>query len=83
MHDPAAESRRWWTQAAEDRAFAAAEAPAARLDRYHSPARYPNGLPGGTPFQSYTAENLATALRDVEAILTSAEPFLRRRGVIG
>jgi HEPN domain-containing protein len=140
MHDPATESRRWWTQAVDDRAFVrdmaregryfdkacfmaqqaaekavkaclyaggqrevlghavlefvrdlirqdpaftAAEAPAGRLDRYYIPARYPNGLPGGTPFQSYTAEDLATALRDVEAIFAAAEPFLRGRGVLG
>jgi HEPN domain-containing protein len=67
----------------QDPAFTAAEAPAGRLDRYYIPARYPNGLPGGTPFQSYTAEDLATALRDVEAIFAAAEPFLRGRGVLG
>ena len=27
---------------------------AQRLDQYYIPTRYPNGLPGGTPFEVYT-----------------------------
>ncbi len=139
MHDPAAEARRWWSQAQDDRAFVrdmAREAryfdkacfiaqqagekalkaclyaggrrevlghaliefvrdlsqteptfkaifpQAARLDRYYIPARYPNGLPGGTPFESFTAQDLAAAQEDMGAVFSVAERFLRARGVV-
>ena len=61
--------------------FAACGAPAARLDRHYIPTRYPNGLPGGSPFQSYSAEDLTSALADLEAVLGAAQRFLRARGV--
>jgi HEPN domain-containing protein len=138
MHDPAAEARRWWTQAQDDRAFVhdmererryfdkacfiaqqagekalkaclyaegrrevlghallefvrdlcqrepafqAVGPQAARLDRYYIPARYPNGLPGGTPFENYTAEDLASALNDMDAVFAAAMRFLQARSV--
>jgi HEPN domain-containing protein len=61
--------------------FAACGAPAARLDRHYIPTRYPNGLPGGSPFQSYSAGDLASALADLEALIAAAQRFLRSRGV--
>lgn len=68
---------------AMDPAFKESAGAAARLDRYYIPTRYPNALPGGTPFQSYTAEDLASARADMEAVLAVAERFLRTRGVLG
>ena len=63
-------------------AFGAVAAQAARLDRYYIPARYPNGLPGGTPFETYTAIDLAAAITDMDAVFAVAERFLRARQVV-
>jgi HEPN domain-containing protein len=35
---------------------------AASLDKFYIPTRYPNGLPDLTPEQSYTAEDVSTAI---------------------
>jgi HEPN domain-containing protein len=139
MHDPAAEARRWWEQALDDRLFVLAMAqearffdkacfvaqqaaekalkaclyaqgerevyghsilqfvrdlarsepsfsrvanPAARLDRHYIPARYPNGLPGGTPCGSFTVDDLSVAAEDLQAIFLVAEDFLRTRNML-
>lgn len=63
-------------------AFGAVAAQAARLDRYYIPARYPNGLPGGTPFETYTAIDLAAAIADLDAVFAVAEQLLRARHVV-
>jgi len=55
---------------------------AARLDRHYIPARYPNGLPGGTPSGSFSADDLFVTIQDLEAIFAVAEEFLRSRKVI-
>lgn len=62
--------------------FKAVEAAAARLDRYYIPTRYPNALPGGTPSESYSAADLASALEDMEAVFAVVERFLRGREVL-
>ena len=49
---------------------------ARRLDRYYIPTRYPNGLPGGTPFQVFTTEDLGDALEDVRNVFKIARDFL-------
>jgi HEPN domain-containing protein len=67
--------------AERDPGFKTIESPAARLDRYYIPARYPNGLPAGTPFESYSTDDLASAREDLEALFTVADRFLRARGV--
>jgi HEPN domain-containing protein len=139
MRDPAAEARRWWSQAQDDSAFVrdmAREAryfdkacfiaqqagekalkaclyaggrrevlghalvelvrdlsqaeptftaifpQAARLDRFYIPARNPNGLPGGRPFESFSAQDLTAAVEDMGAVFLVAERFLRARGVV-
>jgi HEPN domain-containing protein len=69
--------------AAMDPAFKELASAAARLDRYYIPTRYPNALPGGAPFQSYTAGDLAAARGDMETVFIVAERFLRSRGVLG
>ena len=56
--------------------------PARRLDRFYIPTRYPNGLPGGSPFQVYTKEDLTEALDDLERIFRFCRTFLKKRGVL-
>ena len=63
-------------------AFSKIAPQAARLDRHYIPARYPNGLPGGTPSGSFSADDLFVAIQDLEAIFAVAEGFLRTRKVI-
>ncbi len=54
---------------------------AARLDRYYISARYPNGLPGGCPYQAYSAEDLEGAYRDAASVVGFAQRFLEARGI--
>lgn len=56
---------------------------AKRLDRFYIPARYPNGLPGGSPFQIYTAEDLSGAYGDVRKVFETVRKFLGRQGITG
>lgn len=69
--------------AQRDPPFAGVATHAARLDRYYIPARYPNGLPGGTPSDTFTADDLASARQDMDAVFAVAEDFLRTRGIVG
>lgn len=46
---------------------------ARRLDRFYIPTRYPNGLPGGVPFESFERSDLEGALPLVERIVTAAD----------
>ncbi len=55
---------------------------AARLDRYYISTRYPNGLPGGCPYQAYTAEDLEQAHQDAAEVVGFAQRFLEARGVV-
>ena len=48
---------------------------AQRLDQYYIPTRYPNGLPGGAPFQVYTKTQAAEAVvsaQDFVALVRAA-----------
>ena len=56
---------------------------ARRLDRFYIPTRYPNGLPGGSPFQNFTARDLADASEDTRKILDLCRKHLERQQVIG
>lgn len=49
---------------------------ARRLDRFYIPTRYPNGLPGGIPFESFTREDLQQAVAMAERIVTSANALI-------
>jgi len=60
----------------KDSRFKEIESEARRLDRYYIPTRYPNGLPGGTPYQSFTNEDLESALKDVKGIFEVAGAYL-------
>jgi len=53
-----------------------------RLDRYYIPTRYPNGLPGGVPFQHFTVEDIRSALKDAEKVLNFCRIFLHKKGVL-
>ena len=54
---------------------------AKRLDRFYITTRYPNGLPGGSPFQVYSLSDLQTAFEDVSSIFKFSEVFLKKNGV--
>jgi HEPN domain-containing protein len=56
---------------------------ARRLDRFYIPTRYPNGLPGGSPFQNFTARDLADAFEDTRKILNLCRKYLERQQVMG
>ncbi|MGA7875596.1 MAG: HEPN domain-containing protein [Desulfoferrobacter sp.] len=49
---------------------------AKRLDRFYIPTRYPNGLPGGSPFQFFTVADLADAFDDLKKILDICRSYL-------
>ncbi len=49
---------------------------ARRIDRFYIPTRYPNGLPGATPFESFTREDLQQAVAMAERIVASATAII-------
>jgi HEPN domain-containing protein len=53
-----------------------------RLDRYYIPTRYPNGIPGGSPFQVYDKEDLNNAFEDLKKIVEICRQFLKDQGTI-
>lgn len=55
---------------------------AKRLDRFYIPTRYPNGLPGGSPFQVYSAEDLMEAREDLVKVFNVSRKFLEKKGVL-
>ena len=42
------------------------------LDQYYIPTRYPNGLPGGLPFEVYSAGQAAAAIATCERVIDLA-----------
>lgn len=46
------------------------------LDQYYVPTRYPNGLPGGVPFETFGAAQGREALERAEAFVTLARKHL-------
>jgi HEPN domain-containing protein len=55
---------------------------ARRLDRFYIPTRYPNGLPGGSPFQIYRAGDLIEAYEDLQKIIGICRGYLERQEVL-
>ena len=53
-----------------------------RLDRFYIPTRYPNGLPGGSPFQVYTANDLLEAYGDLKKVIEISRKFLEEKKVL-
>ena len=52
------------------------------LDQFYIPARYPNGLPEGAPYEVYTAGQAEEAVRGAQAILDFAgRRLLKGQGV--
>lgn len=47
------------------------------LDQYYVPARYPNGLPGGAPFETFDEPQAAAAVAAAERFLQLAARALR------
>lgn len=50
------------------RDFTALSRKAQKLDRFYIPTRYPNGLPGGIPAESYDEEDAGLALKLAQEI---------------
>lgn len=66
---------------AVSRAFEEIVEQARRLDRYYIPTRYPNGLPGGIPFQSYSAGDLTNSIQDLREVFRICGAFLGEKGI--
>ncbi len=59
-----------------DSSFAALEEPAALLDQFYIPTRYPNGLPApAVPSETYTASQAAAAQEAAEKVLARVRSF--------
>ena len=64
-----------------DKVFVKLQGQAKRLDRFYITTRYPNGLPGGSPFQYYTKNDLAEATGDLKTIFEVSRRFLLKNGI--
>lgn len=49
------------------------------LDQYYIPARYPNGLPEGAPFEVYARKQAEEALSYAEALIRFARKYLNMK----
>jgi HEPN domain-containing protein len=54
---------------------------AKRLDRFYIPTRYPNGIPGGSPFEVYDKNDLARAYEDLDKVINLCRLFLKEKGI--
>lgn len=52
----------------------------ASLDKYYIPTRYPNGLPGGTPYEAFTEEDATLAIRRASKVISFVEGKLKPQG---
>jgi HEPN domain-containing protein len=52
-----------------------------QLDRFYIPTRYPNGLPGGSPFQVYSSSELEDAIEALRPVIEIAEEYLVLKGI--
>lgn len=50
---------------------------AGRLDQYYVPTRYPNGLPGGVPFEAFGESQAQAAVEDAGRFVTLAVERIR------
>jgi len=66
---------------AQSPSFAEIEEQAKRLDRFYIPTRYPNGLPGGLPFESYSKKDLSEALDDLHQVFNACKAYLLLLGI--
>lgn len=49
------------------------------LDQFDVPARYPNGLPGGTPFEVFTARQAQEAVDRAQAVVRACRAIVGPR----
>lgn len=49
---------------------------AGKLDRFYIPTRYPNGLPGGIPAESFGKEDAMDAIKIAEEIMITVEDVI-------
>ena len=50
---------------------------ARKLDRFYIPTRYPDGLPGGAPFESFVRSDLEQAVTTAEKIAAAARALVK------
>lgn len=62
--------------ATHDALFAGLGDTASKLDRFYIPTRYPNGLPGGIPADSYSEQDARQAIDLARQVLQSVEERL-------
>ncbi|RJQ80689.1 MAG: HEPN domain-containing protein [Desulfobacteraceae bacterium] len=65
----------------QDGRFAALLDDAKQLDRFYIPTRYPNGIPGGSPFQVFDHQDLKNASDSLERIMTTCRNFLNEKNI--
>ena len=51
------------------------------LDQYYIPTRYPNGLPGNSPYEVYTKNQAASALATCDKVITLASNAITRQSI--
>lgn len=54
---------------------------AKQLDRFYIPTRYPNGIPGGSPFQVFDRQDLKAAVEALEQVMVVCRGFLAEKGI--
>lgn len=67
--------------AALDAGFDPVISQAKRLDRFYIAARYPNGIPGNSPFETFDGDDLKKALEDLQAIHATSRSYLESMGI--
>jgi HEPN domain-containing protein len=64
-----------------DSRFSALVDGAKQLDRFYIPTRYPNGIPGGSPFQVFDRQDLKKAVDALEELMVVCRGFLAEKGI--
>ncbi len=64
-----------------DSRFSELLSPAKRLDRFYIATRYPNGIPGGSPYQLFELDDLQRAVQDLKTIFAVTRCFLRNQDI--
>jgi len=54
---------------------------AKQLDRFYIPTRYPNGIPGGSPFQVFDRQDLKAAVEALEQVMVVCRRFLAEKSI--
>ena len=54
---------------------------AKQLDRFYIPTRYPNGIPGGSPFQLFDRQDLKAAVEALEQVMVVCRRFLAEKSI--